>query len=312
MQNITATYRIVTPMFLGGAEPAAEAELRLPSFKGALRFWWRALMWEKLQDVGELRDKEAELFGSSETGQSKVLMWLDKPLIETNSIDPSWSPASWENYTGYGINDRERGNRRFIAPGNEFKVHLDVQRCTEDQVSSLINALKALGLAGGLGFRSRKGWGSITLTQLEGADWTCPKDRVQWTEIIKSLRKSSAQGQVQKQPHWTAFSNMFDCAAGPQKANAQEAQRWLGKNYQRHVKETLKEFRAQFGLPRAFKTIPRSERRASPLFLHVHQSPDGRALPCAIWLPADFLPKSKNIPGNGQSAKQFLEMLGRL
>jgi len=40
---IRATYRITTPMFCGGAE--RQAEFRLPSFKGVLRLWWRALEW---------------------------------------------------------------------------------------------------------------------------------------------------------------------------------------------------------------------------------------------------------------------------
>ena len=40
--EIEATYRVVTPMFCGGAG-AGSAELRMPSFKGVLRFWWRAL-----------------------------------------------------------------------------------------------------------------------------------------------------------------------------------------------------------------------------------------------------------------------------
>jgi len=43
MQEIKATYKIVTPMFLGGADH--EEEIRVPSIKGALRFWWRALAW---------------------------------------------------------------------------------------------------------------------------------------------------------------------------------------------------------------------------------------------------------------------------
>ncbi len=34
MQKISATYRVTTPMFLGGAEQ--QADMRLPSFKGAL------------------------------------------------------------------------------------------------------------------------------------------------------------------------------------------------------------------------------------------------------------------------------------
>lgn len=88
---ITATYRVTIPMFLGGvSEPETKehreqrfspdhpVELRLPSFKGALRFWWRALAWDRCQDVNKLRRDEAVLFGSSDddVGQSKVLMRL--------------------------------------------------------------------------------------------------------------------------------------------------------------------------------------------------------------------------------------------
>ncbi|MFZ1105749.1 MAG: type III-B CRISPR module RAMP protein Cmr1 [Hyphomicrobiaceae bacterium] len=42
MHRIEAEFEIVTPMFLGGADPKGSAELRAASIKGALRFWWRA------------------------------------------------------------------------------------------------------------------------------------------------------------------------------------------------------------------------------------------------------------------------------
>lgn len=42
--KITATYRIVTPMFVGDANQQA-TEISPQSVKGALRFWWRALNW---------------------------------------------------------------------------------------------------------------------------------------------------------------------------------------------------------------------------------------------------------------------------
>ena len=68
--TIEATYRIVTPMFCSGADQKS-AELRVPSFKGALRFWWRSLMWGRVSRVEDLQQKEAALFGASEqkTGQ---------------------------------------------------------------------------------------------------------------------------------------------------------------------------------------------------------------------------------------------------
>ena len=51
----TLHYRIVTPMFLGGeAQQADPTQFRNASFKGALRFWWRALNWGRmLKNAGQ-------------------------------------------------------------------------------------------------------------------------------------------------------------------------------------------------------------------------------------------------------------------
>ena len=42
METITFNCRFITPAFLGGANPKGTPELRPPTIKGALRFWWRA------------------------------------------------------------------------------------------------------------------------------------------------------------------------------------------------------------------------------------------------------------------------------
>ncbi len=51
MTVINATYRIVTPMFIGNAEQKADS-VRPPAIKGALRFWWRALNWGRWLRIG--------------------------------------------------------------------------------------------------------------------------------------------------------------------------------------------------------------------------------------------------------------------
>ena len=64
--QISATYRVTTPLFCAGTDPN-RAELRLPSFKGALRFWWRALAplrWG--DDLEVIRRQENEIFGSAD------------------------------------------------------------------------------------------------------------------------------------------------------------------------------------------------------------------------------------------------------
>ena len=74
--RIEATYRVTTPMFCGGANQR-EPELRLPSFKGVLRFWWRALAWSRLKgDLAAIKGEEDALLGSADEGQARVSMRL--------------------------------------------------------------------------------------------------------------------------------------------------------------------------------------------------------------------------------------------
>jgi CRISPR-associated protein Cmr1 len=69
---IVATYRIVTPMFIGDANQKASG-ISPASVKGALRFWWRALNWSRIRAkeqsdtvaLQHLHSEESELFGSS-------------------------------------------------------------------------------------------------------------------------------------------------------------------------------------------------------------------------------------------------------
>ena len=305
MHTIKATYRVVTPMFCGGAEPTREAELRVPSFKGVLRFWWRALMWRNVGDVAELRNSEASFFGSSDSGQSRVLMRLEKHIVSERKITEQWSPASWQRYTGYGL--RDKGERCFL-PVCDWRLLLTVRRCDDVEIESLLSALKLFGLVGGLGSRARKGWGCTTLLAMDGAPWQCPANADTWRAAMRSL----VGGDLPSSAPFTAATEGSRWNAGTIHPDAAAAQQWLGQRYRDSVKATEpKAARAQFGLPREFKkgTQPRRERRASPLFLHVHSCGGGKALPCALWLPAAFLENSPAIPGNGDAGRRFVETL---
>jgi CRISPR-associated protein Cmr1 len=73
LDTIDADFVVNTPMFMGGADNS-QAELRLPSILGALRFWYRATApGELVSHIDELRKAEAKLFGSSEEGQGAFL-----------------------------------------------------------------------------------------------------------------------------------------------------------------------------------------------------------------------------------------------
>ena len=242
MQTISATYRVTTPMFLGGGDQ--QAELRLPSFKGALRFWWRALARERCCDVQQLRQEEAVLFGSSDedVGQSKILMRLRphsadvlRPDIEEKHQlkDGGKIVGEGARYFGYGVMEAFASDRKgtkaaqltrscLLAPFN-FTVELLFKPVVSgEQRNQVEQALKVLGLLGGLGSKSRKGYGSLTLTSLrinwkrdnEGSeDWKPPENPQELVERLgelldtRQIRAGNADASVfDRLPEWTAFS----------------------------------------------------------------------------------------------------------
>lgn len=305
---LTARYRVVTPMFLSGADQNSP-ELRLPSFKGALRFWWRALVRDR--NIKRLRDKEDHFFGSTRTGVSLVRM----RLADTNTdaaTQNKFPRNSWQSYTGFGLIDKPgQASRRFIKPGSTFDVKLDSSRCDEQQRRELVNALIAIGLVGGLGSRARNGWGSITLLSLEGDgfNWKAPVD-------ADSLRSELQTRFRAKEPlaDWSAFSDQSVFAVGPPQDTQEDAHQWLAEKY----KETLKGLsqdktrREAFGLPRKNAGKNSEQRRAGATVLHVHQIEGGKALPVVLCLPARFLSEQDAPSGGWQTAQEFVRgVVGR-
>jgi CRISPR-associated protein Cmr1 len=84
LRTIEATFEIVTPMFLGGANNRTTAELRVPSIKAALRFWWRALAWGRTSGcttdrLKKIKSWEDILFGSARSGTGAFSMAFTRP-----------------------------------------------------------------------------------------------------------------------------------------------------------------------------------------------------------------------------------------
>lgn len=302
---LTAEYLVVTPMFLSGADQNV-AELRLPSFKGALRFWWRALAEER--DTQELRKTEDRLFGSTRTGVSRVRM----RLVDVNIAD-GWQNKfprnSWQSYTGFGLIDKPgQTQRHFIKPSSTFGVRLDGSRCDETTRKQLTDALIALGLVGGLGSRARNGWGSITLVSLEDEDgnslWQAPADA---DELKDELTKCFNGNQ--RLADWSAFSDQSVFAVGPAQDTQEKAHEWLAEKY-RDALKTLSQDKARrevFGLPRKNVGKNTKNRRAGAVFLHIHQIGGEEAVPVALCLPARFLENQEAPQGGWRAAQEFVK-----
>lgn len=180
MQKIEAQYEIVTPMFIGGADKQDTPEIRPPSIKGALRFWWRALQWgECLQQannnaksaLAELHRQEAELFGAAfkddKYGQGKIRIKV-KGFPE--KYFKTFNPSSGQSYLlGQGLYHFNRGLLQAALESQQtFTVVLLLDNDTD--IQPIINTLLLFGMLGGLGSRSRKGWGSVAIRSLTHID----------------------------------------------------------------------------------------------------------------------------------------------
>lgn len=176
MHALTAKYRVATDMFL--SRDRRDAELRASSIRGALRFWYRAMMWPKLQDWEKVKEHEARLFGSShqEIGQSRMLV----SVMPERRMEPTRTGTEATDslaYLGYGVINRNGSRMKLvrdaIPAGTEFTVRVQFRpvrgRAVEQvraELEQVCGALQALGLFGGLGSRSRNGFGSLNLQSL--------------------------------------------------------------------------------------------------------------------------------------------------
>ncbi len=361
--EIEATYRVVTPMFCAGADPG-KAELRLPSFKGALRFWWRALAWSRLGgDLEKVRRQEDMLFGSTGTGQSRVSMrfavdpnpsCMQKDQVFTVSASDGRVVGEGARYLGYGVMHalaNKKGNTKagqltracLRAPFKrpfEFTVHMRLREgstAPDALGQQAVDALVCLGTLGGMGAKSRKGYGSLAIRSLlvNGEQrWRLPQDTQDLYDTLRAFRRGH---DAVDQPAYTALSGETrHLLLAGDKTQAMDLLDLVGRELMRyrswgHKGKVLgqsseKNFRDDhdlmqgnrrnthprriaFGLPHNYGKTPDKQvgphdkaldRRASPLFIHIHEC---GSTPVAVlsFLPARFLPKGKSDISVGKS-----------
>lgn len=236
MHEIVATYRIVTPMFLGGANQTPDNGIRPPSVKGALRFWWRALNWAKFRNTAScdetalmlLHNEEARLFGIAADnagggGQGCFLLRVTHgPVVSTSkgAAHSGFRQKDAARYLGYGLMvafGRDNGPtpsgqlyRACLNENQEFTVTLVFRHRIE---ASVQETLIAWGLLGGLGSRARHGIGSVALISLKlngAVQSTAPIDAENYVAQIKALFPSPIPPSTTKplpaiEPPFSAF-----------------------------------------------------------------------------------------------------------
>lgn len=248
LKTIIFEIEAITPMFLAGADQT-KAELRAASIKGLLRFWWRALQSES--DLNKLRAKESAIFGSSEEKTGGGSSFSIRITTEGNLQSVTKNFPFKENVHKIMVTSRSKNKTfhinilEYLAYGpfdpkaKKLRPYFDAKTkfnltfsCRDDRyVDDILNTLYVFSLFGGIGSRSRNGFGGFSITKAEG-DMTASHNIVSPTTRYSSdfLKKMVLiNSTIQQFPSFSHGTKIF-CTKQP-KSTWDEVLADVGKIY---------------------------------------------------------------------------------
>lgn len=362
-RTLTAEYRITTPMFLGGEDQSVDhTHFRNASFKGALRFWWRALNWGRVlkaaggdtaQALTNLHREEGRLFGLASDGKNssqslvQLRSWLDAKIVEhaqdgerLRGLAYLLGLGLWSNSTN-GPAAHKGIQRDYLQAGGSLQVELGfLSGASEEQIAQTRQAAIALGMFGGLGSRARKGFGSLAIQSViddrggkteiagvsdisaffEGLDFSAPESAPLSAFNTRTRIDVSERGRDSHQVLLKLCKELHAYRDGTvetseRRSNFAKDRELALRAYQGETIDSLPG-RASFGLPHNYQWIgsessklqisPKNterNRRASPLFIHIHEFPDRKIIAVQTLLASTFLPEGTEIQLKSSSGR---------
>lgn len=180
MKSTTYTLEFLTPCFCAGADQE-RAEIRAPSIRGQLRWWFRAL--------GGTPAEERTVFGAvAGDGGTSSSLAIRCRTVETRPWQlPNFSPNDVESYVYYfasvsGTTTRGAKGPRWAAgamlgPGTKVEVAVIQKRpLTPPLQSALDDALQAFLACGSIGLRATRGLGAFHATDKTSNKPVIPSD----------------------------------------------------------------------------------------------------------------------------------------
>lgn len=312
MKKVTFKCEIITPMFLGGAD-GRTPELRPPTIKGALRFWWRALHGNL--ELKDLKKQETEIFGGSGEGDSgkkssfKILV-NENLCVRGFSNLPSRSiqveyPSKTVNvdiikYLGLGMFQSgkiKKGNfqeEHSCFPQNQiFEMNIIVFK--EMYKQDVFNALKAMELFGNWGAKSRNGFGGFKIN--ESSDSTYPIG----LSVEEFMKENNVKNDL---PKYTAFSSKIKILKSTPMNKWDDALFEIGKAYLLSRKEIdrLHTFdnRKYIAFPvntvgdEVYHFIKKEDRHSKPFFFKVLKE-NNLYVPYIFYFPSEYVFGIENL-----------------
>lgn len=238
-------YMLITPLFGGGVTPA-EADpvtvVRATEIRGQLRFWWRATRGGLFNgDLAHMRMAEGMLWGAASTPKhpqpslvQTVVEVLERgtPVRKTDRNNQEMSlghPRSEYSYVAFPLTDKP-GAR--VTTDIIFRLTLTFPDTAADDIAAAVWAWETFG---GLGGRTRRGFGALHCVRVDGNPVSLPsvRDAERW--LHDSLQRYVVPGRVPAHvPHLAPTSTVITT-----RQTTQADQSW------RFLFDQLKAFRQQ-------------------------------------------------------------------
>lgn len=281
--DVRFTFKLVTPAVIGGSDNKhGNAELRVSSIMGAIRFWWRALAWHRASMLYSdpakrlelVQDWQQSLFGGGGDADDPPSKLFTARLENIQNLKsrkcvpprggyPNARFGGWRgspDKTGMGlgylagqgfmVKSRNRPETNYerdaIEPGCSFDLVLKIRpeaplggkpsllaskgrspaerdlvfKATKNSGSpSLPDAIHVMNLLGGVGARSRRGFGAIQLLSVSPADTgivpirSCKEHFQALYKLGESLRGAKVKA---SEIPYTALSSLSEFIVAPQ------------------------------------------------------------------------------------------------
>jgi len=202
-------YKVITPLFGGGAEPHkpdAVTVVRGSEIRGLLRFWWRAIRGGQFNgNLDHMRGREEKIWGSASkqgsAGPSEVQLHINLThggrLFQAKDhkgklVKNIGDVKSIYSYIAFPLRDVPGA---YVLEGVEFDLEIQFPKELAEEVEA---ALWAWETFGGIGARTRRGFGALQLVKINGSAASLPNA----AQIENTVRSQISQWTTNG--HWVA------------------------------------------------------------------------------------------------------------
>jgi len=160
--------QVITPIINYGVN-SIEPALREASLKGMLRYWWRAITtWDNTEDMFKY---ESRLFGDSQgiQGKSPLKIKIELEKVQKSNDDKFAYPLK--------PHDKQNPVKKNAFPPEQYfnvKFFINENLLNKDIISAndyeelIKNLMIATFILGGIGKRTRRGYGSSIIKEING------------------------------------------------------------------------------------------------------------------------------------------------